>query len=102
MSVVIMEWILRVVTPPVDRNTSNHSKERNNVHDDVSYDASYHMTLTSTVSDMNRAAERRTHMSSSTKRMFLFSPSMAVISSSVREKSNICEEVQGRLRSTER
>lgn len=37
-----------------------------------------------------RRCSCQTHMRSSTNRMFLFNPSMAVISSSEREKSKIC------------
>lgn len=41
-----------------------------------------------------RVIPTRTHISSSTKRIFLFSASMAFISSAVSEKSNICIKVR--------
>lgn len=68
----IMKRILRMIGPPVE------SERRNSNH------------LFITGRKHRWAATRQTHMRSSTKRMFLLSPSMAFISASEREKSNIC------------
>lgn len=67
-----MKRILRMIGPPVEteRRNSNH--------------------LFITGRKHHWAATCRTHMRSSTKRIFLLSPSIAFISASEREKSNIC------------
>lgn len=69
--VFIMKWILWVIRPPVES---------------IKRDSDYLFIGTRHHSD----SMKYTHMRSSTKRIFLFSPSIAFISASEREKSNIC------------
>lgn len=71
--VVIVKWILWMISPPVEsiEIVIIYLLEEQNI--------------THTV-----CAMQYTHMRSSTKRIFLFSPSIAFMSSSEREKSNIC------------